>query len=187
NATPSFTTNKVTEYRNHFGAVCTMGLSCSTGGDRGLLDFLSIAVAPDGSAEVVWSDGANTNFNGGETSPVIDFARQVSGPSLFGGDVSGPAPAFGSAPGSAAAYFAGNGSEAAAPNNLTVLSSSMQGPDAAGMYTVTMKVKDLTSLAVSQGGGNGVWLTRWELPNPSPTTDNQGQVFFAAMESDGGG
>jgi hypothetical protein len=31
-----------------------------------------------------------------------------------------------------------------------------------------------------------IWLTRWELPNPNPTTASQGHFFYAGMESDGG-
>jgi hypothetical protein len=56
-------------------------------------------------------------------------------------------------------------------------------------YTVTMKVGSLATLAPSPtlGGPDAVWLTRFELPNPNPTTASQGHYFYAAMESDGGG
>jgi hypothetical protein len=58
-----------------------------------------------------------------------------------------------------------------------------------GFYTVTMQVGSLASLAPDPalGGTDLVWLTRWELPNPHPTTASQGHVFYAAMESDAGG
>src|SRR5438132_355179 len=56
NARPSFTTSQVSEVSNHFGAICTMGLGCTTGGDRGLLDFLSVTVGLKGEANVVWAD-----------------------------------------------------------------------------------------------------------------------------------
>src|SRR5207253_6583102 len=42
NPAPGFTTTQVSEVSNHYGAICTMGIGCSTGGDRGLLDFLSV-------------------------------------------------------------------------------------------------------------------------------------------------
>jgi hypothetical protein len=52
-----------------------------------------------------------------------------------------------------------------------------------------MKVGSLASLAPdpSLGGTDAIWLTRWELPNPQPTTASQGHIFYAAMESDAGG
>jgi hypothetical protein len=188
NPHPAFTSTKVNEYSPHFGAICTMGLGCSTGGDRGLLDFLQVQVAPNGAAYVVWADGANTDFTGGETSPIIDFAQQVRGPSLFGGSVSAKSPAFGSAPGSPAAYYAANGAETKAPSksNMRILGSSLG--EGRNTYTVTMKVASLSSLAPdpSLGGQDLIWLTRWELPNHSPTLKKQGHFFYAAMESDNG-
>lgn len=187
NASPSFATTKVTEYPNHFGSICEFGLACTTGGDRGLLDFVQVQVDPSGAANVVWADGANGDFNGGETSAVIDFAQQIGGPGLYGGTVSGTA-LSGSAPGSAAAYYAANGTEtAAAPGgNMRIVHSSVaKGPK---YYTVTMQVGSLASLAPDPalGGTDLVWVTRWELPNPNPTTAVQGHVFYAAMESSAG-
>ena len=198
NPRPTFSTTKVTEYPNHFGAICTMGLGCTTGGDRGLLDFLSVQVEPNGAADVVWADSANTDFNGGESAGLIAFAHQVSGPGLYGGTINGPAPALNSAPGSPDSYFAGNGMEtAAAPNsNVDIVSSSISavpGSDNDGdndnFIKVTMKVGSLQSLAPDPtlGGSNIVWLTRWVLPSPHPTLANQGHIFYAAMESDNGG
>src|SRR5438105_7279980 len=48
NPSPSFTTTQVSEISNHDGAICTMGIGCTTGGDRGLLDFLSVTVGLQG-------------------------------------------------------------------------------------------------------------------------------------------
>jgi hypothetical protein len=188
NPHPSFTTTKVSEYSPHFGAICTMGIGCSTGGDRGLLDFLQVQVAPSGAAYVVWADGANTDFNGGETSAIIDFAQQVRGPSLYGGLLNGPAPKFGSAPGSPAAYFAGLGAEKGAPKggNMRIVRSSLK--KGQHSYTVTLKVASLKSLAPdpSLGGQDLIWMTRWELPTSGPTLKDQGHVYYAAMESNNG-
>jgi hypothetical protein len=188
NASPSFATTKVTEYPNHYGQICEFGIACTTGGDRGLVDFIQVQVDPSGAADVVWADGANDDFNGGETSPVIAFAQQIGGPGLLGSSINGSA-LSGSAPGSPAAYYAANGSEtpAAQNTNLRIVSSSVTtGPK---YDTVTMKVGSLASLAPDPtlGGTDAVWLTRWELPNPNPSTASQGHVFYAAMESDNGG
>jgi hypothetical protein len=200
NPTPAFTTTKVTEHPNHFGAICTMGIGCSTGGDRGLLDFLSVQVEPSGAADVVWADSANTDFFG-ESSSLIGFAHQVSGPGLYGGTVSGPTPALGSAAGSPDAYFAGNNAEAAAPagSNVRIVSSSMSvlpvagGGDNDNYYRIVMKLPpgSLASLSPPSMGtdtdANLIWLTRWETPNRKPSVADQGHFFYAAMESDGGG
>jgi hypothetical protein len=186
--TPTFTTTKVTEYPNHYGSICEFGLACTTGGDRGLLDFLQVQADPSGAADVVWADGANTAFNGGETSAVIDYAQQVSGPGLYGTNVSGPTPLSGSAPGSSASYYAANGAETPAPpaSNVDIVRSSVSAGKSG--YTVTMQVGSLLSLLPppTLGGSDLVWLTRWEFPTAQPSTANQGHFYYAAMESDNG-
>jgi hypothetical protein len=187
-SSPTFTTTKVTEYPNHYGSICEFGLACTTGGDRGLLDFIQVQADPSGAADVVWADGANTAFNGGETSAVIDYAQQVSGPGLYGTNVSGPAPLSGSAPGSPASYFGANGAETPAPpgSSVDIVRSSVSAGKSG--YTVTMQVGSLLSLLPppALGGTDLVWLTRWELPTSQPTTANQGHFYYAAMESDNG-
>ncbi len=196
NPRATFGATKVTEYSNHYGAICTFGIGCSTGGDRGLLDFIQVQVGPTGAAYVTWADSANTNAQGGTSSAVIAFARQVSGPGLFGGDVSGPTPAYNCAAGSPSAYYSALGSETNVPANLDLvqapgLASCIAQPNAQGDYVVSMHVSSLGSLTVGNGmgGPDAVWLTRWELPIPaaSRTHTAQGHVFFAAMESDAGG
>jgi hypothetical protein len=188
NASPSFTTAKVSEYPIHTGQICEFGIACATGGDRGLLDFIQVQADPSGAADIVYADGANDDFNGGETSGLVDFVQQTGGPGLYGGTISGTARS-GSAPGSPAAYYAANGAEtSAAPgSNMRIVNSSVS--RSGKNYIVTMKVGSLASLLPdpSLGGTDAVWLTRWQLPNPHPTTASQGHIFYAAMESDGGG
>ncbi|HLX32150.1 MAG TPA: hypothetical protein VKR79_05200 [Gaiellaceae bacterium] len=188
NPAPSFTTTKVSEYPVHTGQICEFGIACTTGGDRGLLDFIQVQADPSGAADIVYADGANDDFNGGETSGLVDFVQQTSGPGLYGGTISGTS-LSGSAPGSSSAYFAGGGSEtAAAPgSNMSIVKSSVT--KSGSNYIVTMKVGSLASLQPDPtlGGTDAIWLTRWELPNPHPTTASQGHVFYAAMESDAGG
>lgn len=189
NANPSFTAAKVSEYPVHTGQICEFGIACTTGGDRGLLDFIQVQADPSGAADIVYADGANDDFNGGETSGLVDFVQQVGGPSLYGGNLSGGTVRSGSSPGSPAAYYAANGSEtpAAPGSNMRIVSSSVA--KSGTNYVVTMKVGSLASLLPDPtlGGTDAVWLTRWELPNPHPTTASQGHIFYAAMESDNGG
>src|SRR5207237_8601928 len=106
NPNPTFATAKVSEYPVHYGTICEFGIACTTGGDRGLLDFLQVQADPSGAADIVYADGANDDFNGGETSGLVDFVQQTGGPGLYGTTISGTA-GPGSAPGSPAAYFAG--------------------------------------------------------------------------------
>src|SRR5205807_7713171 len=89
NANPSFTTARVSEYPVHTGTICEFGIACTTGGDRGLLDFIQVQADPSGAADIVYADGANDDFNGGTTSAVVDFVQQTGGPGLFGGNISG--------------------------------------------------------------------------------------------------
>lgn len=185
NSSPTFTTTKVTEYPNHYGSICEFGIACSTGGDRGLVDFINVQALPDGAAGVVWADGANSDFNAGETSPVIAYAQQTKGPGLYAGKtITAAQPRFGSAAGSKASYYAANGSETPAGGNLRILHSSVE--EKGKNYIVTLKVKNLKSLSVSAGGSNALWLTRWETLQGKRSTTNQGHIFYAAMESDGG-
>jgi hypothetical protein len=184
-ATPTLATTKVSEVSNHFGAICTMGIGCSTGGDRGVLDFLSVTTGRHGEANVVWADAVNRNFVGGTSSAVIAFNRQNSGPSLYTsvGQVTGANGATGGAVGSPDAYFSANGSTTPASGNLIIQSASISEPDASH-YQVTITVKDLASLLVSPtlGGTDAVWMLRWEVPD----SNGAGHTYFAAMESDAG-
>src|SRR5207253_3022155 len=68
NPSPSFTTTQVSEISNHDGAICTIGSGCTTGGDRELLDFLSVTVGLHGEANVVWADAVNQNVADGTTT-----------------------------------------------------------------------------------------------------------------------
>jgi hypothetical protein len=185
NSKPSFATTAVSEASNHFGEICTMGIGCTTGGDRGLADFLSVTVGLNGEANVVWADAVNANFNGGTSAALIAFNRQISGPSLFAnvGTIKGSAAPSGSAAGSSNAFFSGDGVTVAAPSNLVIQSASVTMPDSAH-YRFTINVQDLVSLLVppTMNGTDAVWLVRWEVADPS----GAGHTFFAGMESDAG-
>jgi hypothetical protein len=68
----------------HNGPICTLGLFCGvlpgSADDRSLLDFFKVAVDPDGTAEVTWSDN---NRIDGDAKTGVGFARQVGGPSAL--------------------------------------------------------------------------------------------------------
>lgn len=186
NPAPSFAATQVSEVSNHFGEICTMGIGCTTGGDRGLADFLSVTVGLKGEANVVWSDAVNQNLNGGTSAALIAFNRQIAGPSLYAsiGSVSGAAPASGSGVGSTDAWYSADGTTASASANLVLQSASVTMPDSAH-YRFTIQVQNLSTLAVpaTLGGTDAVWLVRWEVPDAA----GAGHTYFAAMESDAGG
>src|SRR5713226_1820578 len=165
NTAPSFSTTQVSEVSNHYGAICTMGIGCTTGGDRGLIDFLSVTVGLQGEANVVWADAVNRNFVGGTSSALIAFNRQVAGPSLYAnvGQVTGPAPTSGAAAGSPDAFYSADGITVPATGNLVIKSASVTMPDPQH-YRFKIVVSDLSNLLVSPtlGGTDAVWLVRWE-------------------------
>ena len=187
NSAPSFTTTTVSEVSNHYGSICTFGISCTTGGDRGLLDFITVTIGLQGEANVVWADAVNQNSGGsGTSSALIGFNRQYAGPSLYAniGQVKGTAPASGHAAGSPDAIYSANGLAIGASTNLMLSQASVAMPNSQH-YSFTINVQSLSTLAVSPtlGGTNAVWLVRWEVPDPN----GSGHTYFAAMESDNGG
>jgi hypothetical protein len=188
NPAPSFTTTQVSELSPHVGSICTTGIGC-TNADRGLLDFLSVTPGLKGEANIVWADSNNQNKEGSTSAALIAFNRQVSGPSLFAsvGTVSGTAPATGSATGSPDAGYYANGTVTPASPNLLLKSASITQPDAKH-FQVQITVNDLSTTLVpaTLGGADAVWMVRWEAPGVLTST-GAGHIYFAAMESDGGG
>ena len=184
NPNPSFGVTQVSEISNHYGAICTFGIGCTTGGDRGLLDFISVAAGLQGEANVVWADAVNRNFVGGTSSALIAFSRQVAGPSLYAniGQVNGPSPATGTGLGSPEAYYSADNSSTLGTGNLILKSASVTMPDAQH-YRFTLNVSDLSTLCVpaTLGGLDAVWLVHWEVADPN----GAGHTYFAAMEADG--
>ena len=185
NPNATATTATVSEVSNHYGAICTFGISCTTGGDRGLLDFISITVGQQGEANVVWADAVNQNSSGGTSSAIIGFNRQYAGPSLYAsiGQVNGNVPTRGHAVGSPDAIYSANGLSIAASANLVLKQAAVTKSDPQH-YKFTIEVQSLATLVVppTLGGTDAVWLVRWEVPDPN----GAGHTYFTAMESDAG-
>jgi hypothetical protein len=70
----------INSHPNHFGQVCTNGLLCATGGNRNLLDFLTVDVDHRGAAVTTWADDNNSRQDTRQL-----FTRQLSGSSVFVG------------------------------------------------------------------------------------------------------
>ena len=80
-ATPTFTTVKVSQNAIHRGQICLDGLNCDLAvpmQDRSFLEFPSVTIDSKGAAVITYND--NTNQVQG---PYVMFAKQVSGPSLL--------------------------------------------------------------------------------------------------------
>jgi hypothetical protein len=75
-----WSTQILSTHPNHYGQVCTNGLLCATGGNRNLLDFLTVDVDHRGAAETTWSDDNNSRQDTFQF-----FSRQLNGPSIFVG------------------------------------------------------------------------------------------------------
>src|SRR5205085_578753 len=74
---------RVSQHANHNGGICTMGIGCTTGGDRSLADFFQVTVNRRGGADVVWSDTSNNGNNNDNQAALIEESRQIAGPTLF--------------------------------------------------------------------------------------------------------
>jgi hypothetical protein len=79
NTGANFSNTQITDRPNHLGQICTVGIACSTGGDRGLLDFLTVDVDHLGAAVVAWSDDNNLLFGLGRSR----VSRQLAGNGVF--------------------------------------------------------------------------------------------------------
>ncbi|HJQ24729.1 MAG TPA: sialidase family protein [Blastocatellia bacterium] len=80
-ASPTFTTVKVSQNIIHRGQICLDGLNCDLAvpmQDRSFLEFPSVAIDSKGAAVITYNDNSNQ-----VQGPYVMFAKQVSGPSLF--------------------------------------------------------------------------------------------------------
>jgi hypothetical protein len=202
---PSITEVKVSPHPVHYNDVCLSGTGCITNsppGNRNLADFFQVNIDSTGAAEIVYDDTSNGLFqpgtepNGNQNADhagaaLVTLARQNSGPGLFGTDVGGPsnAPAgsLGDPTGDALFPVIAGGTPASSNvPGMDLLGSSLD--LSAGTLTVTMKVLDLTSQAVtaaSVGAPLLQYITRWQVGNIlyyAGMEDNpaaQGRQFFA--------
>ncbi len=190
-ASPSYTTADVSEGYVKHGQICTNGIGCATGGDRSLGDFLQVAIDSQGAALVSYVFDTSADSSAGEDAGPEVISRQTSGASLLAsaGTVSqggGPGTPMGSVTDPTGdAFYSANDSRTPASDNLDLTGASLaNGPN--HTLVATIKVKDLSSLAVSPGvgGPDASWLIRWTVVNPG-TTGN-GHIYYAGMDNNQG-
>jgi len=85
-ATTTVVSGKVNHRIDHRGQVCTSGTACT--GDRSLLDMIDLGVDQTGRVGVVFMDNnnglaANPRTNASKAGPFVEFAKEISGPSLL--------------------------------------------------------------------------------------------------------
>lgn len=87
--TPAFSQVEATTHPNHYDQICLLGLGCTAGGDRSLVDFFSIDHNPTNGELLVTFQRAHKRP--GDTTGTLQTPlvfRQISGPSNSGGAVS---------------------------------------------------------------------------------------------------
>jgi hypothetical protein len=74
-SSPRFSVGQISTSVMHNGDICNQGLNCDIfGGNRDLLDFISVTIDASGDADAVWTDDAS------QSPKAVMFAKQTSGP-----------------------------------------------------------------------------------------------------------
>jgi len=74
-ASPSWSVGQISTSVMHRGDICNQGLNCDVfGGNRNLLDFISVAIDGYGNAQAVWTDDAS------QSPKAVVYSKQIGGP-----------------------------------------------------------------------------------------------------------
>jgi hypothetical protein len=195
-AHPHWSVSTVSEHPIKYGPICTQGLNCTISmGDRSLGDFLEVNHDATGALVLSYVDDTSNTYSTGPTGAIAEngpsvIVRQIGGPSLVAGTIkgagAGPAAPWNSVSDPAGDdVYSANTMRTAAGDNLDLTGAKI-GEDATGLV-VTMTAKSLDSLLVSPtaGGTAGEWITRFTTYDPH--TPGNGHIYYAGMESVGGG
>ncbi|HEX6489877.1 MAG TPA: CAP domain-containing protein [Gaiellaceae bacterium] len=187
----------VSQHPNHNGGICTMGIGCTTGGDRSLADFFQVDVNKQGGADVVWADTSNNGSSGDNQGALIDEARQIGGTTLFGTTLSGSltlcravtrTPCQSDPTGDA--KYEANGVVGPNAPKLDITGSSLNiDPINTSRLDARMQIANLSALP---GAGDGIlggpvvdYLTSWNYHIPGNTQanfDSTGNIYYAYLE-----
>jgi hypothetical protein len=187
----------VSQHANHNGGICTMGIGCTTGGDRSLADFFQVDLNKQGGADVIWSDTSNNGSNNANQGALIDEARQITGPTLYGGSLGGslstcttttPTACPSDPPGDA--KYEANGVIGTNQPKLDITGSKVTlDPTNKSRLIVQLRLANLTTLPNATDGILGGpfvdYLTSWNYHIPGHTQasfDSTGNVYYAYLE-----
>ncbi len=189
----------VSQHPNHNGGICTNGIGCTAGGDRSLADFFQVDINQAGGADVTWADTSNNGSNHNNQAALIDHARQIAGPTLYGGSglngslvvctavASGPCQPD---PTGDARYEA-NGVIGSNTPKLDITGSSVNlDPGDPSRLLVRLHVANLSTLpgpadGPVAGGPYVDYLTSWNYHIPGGTQatfDSTGNIYYAYLE-----
>jgi len=195
-AHPHWTVTTVSEHPIKYGPICTQGTVCTVSmGDRSLGDYLEVNHDAQGALVLSYVDDTSNTYTTGPTGAIAEngpsvVVRQIGGPSLIAGSIHGQGRGPG-APWNSVTDAAGddvysaNDMRTPAGTNLDLTAAAIK-QDSKGLV-VTMRVKSLASMAVTPaaGGTTGEWITRFTTYDPH--TPGNGHIYYAGMESVGGG
>jgi len=193
---------RVSQHPNHNGGICTMGIGCTTGGDRSLADFFQVDVNKAGGADVIFADTSNNSntSQSGNQAALVDEARQISGPTLFGTTLSGTATTCTAVTGAPCqadttgdAKYEANGLIGANVPKLDITSSSLNISSTDAMsLDVRMNIADLTNglpsatdTAINANDQYVDYLTSWNyhvVTGTQATFDSTGNIYYAYLE-----
>ena len=183
--TPTIYQVKASEHPTDYGQICTGGLGCTTtGGDRTLADFFSVALDANGAARIVLNDLTNQHHGA-----ALFELRQVAGPSAIGTTLTPPFPntATGVADpvGDAQVphYFPGGAGANQLALDLTSLQISQ--PDSSHLRA-TLKLQSLASLLPPAGSTGLLWLVRWQFLSTGDAGEESYRIFYLGANSTGG-
>ncbi len=191
----------IAQHPNHNGGICTMGIGCTTGGDRSLADFFQVDVNKAGGADVIFADTSNNSNTSasGNQSALVDEARQISGPTLFSTTLSGTTTTCAAVTATPCqtdqtgdARYEANGIVNGNVPKLDITGSSLNiSPTDPLSLDVRMNIADLSALpGVVDSAINGNnqyvdYLTSWNYHVPGhgqADYDSTGNIYYAYLE-----
>ncbi len=184
-ATPIVYQVKASEHPTDYGQICTGGLGCTTsGGDRTLADFFSVALDTNGAARIVLNDLTNQHHGA-----ALFELRQVAGPSAIGTTLLPPFPNTdtGVADPLGDAQVPHYTPVGAGMNQqaLDLTSLKISQPDNSHLRA-TLKLQSLTNL-IPPGGSTGLlWLVRWQFLSTGDAGEESYRIFYLGANSTAG-
>jgi hypothetical protein len=188
-ANPTITQARFTEHPSYYGQICTGGVGCATsGGDRSMADFISVAIDNDGRIRIAYPD-VSSQHHGAHLMEV----RQLQGPNLGGGaafnDAQPSNPMTDPTGDAHWPHYSPTGAGANMPAyDFTQVRVSEPN---ANTIRVEMTMNNLASLLPPTGKTNGFWITRFQALS---VTDSLGtaetaeayRIFYVGAQSAGG-
>jgi hypothetical protein len=176
---------QASEHPTDYGQLCTAGLGCTTsGGDRTLADFFSVALDANGAARIIINDLTNQHHG----AAVFELT-QNNGPSAYGTTLTPQFPTVTTgvtdpAGDAQVPHYSPVGAGANQPA-LDLLSVQLSQPDISHL-TVTLKLNSLASLLPPSGATGLLWLTRWQFNTTGDVGEESYRIFYLGANSTAG-